>query len=115
MSALLAIRRVSKSRLSESQRENPEFGSVFSDHMFVADYVGGHWGDPRSFLTVRCFCRRLSAPFTTDNPSSKDSGRVELSMAGSPSSAPAKITPDSIARPLVWPCRKCRSHSSLKA
>jgi len=46
MSALLAIRRVSKSRLSESQRENPEFGSVFSDHMFVADYVGGHWGEP---------------------------------------------------------------------
>ena len=45
MSTLLAIRRISKSRISEEERENSEFGTVFSDHMFVADYASGHWSE----------------------------------------------------------------------
>jgi branched-chain amino acid aminotransferase len=47
MSAPIAITRVSQSRLTEALRENSEFGSTFSDHMFVADWEAGSWKQPQ--------------------------------------------------------------------
>jgi branched-chain amino acid aminotransferase len=37
------VRRTEKSRISETDFNNLPFGRVFSDHMFIADYVGGEW------------------------------------------------------------------------
>src|SRR5437016_3442748 len=45
MPQLLSITRIPESRLSEAVRENSEFGTVFSDHMLVADYEDGKWGE----------------------------------------------------------------------
>src|SRR4051812_1727674 len=36
----------SESRLSEELRENSAFGAVYSDHMFLADYIDGEWQSP---------------------------------------------------------------------
>jgi branched-chain amino acid aminotransferase len=36
-----------QSRLSELNMDNIQFGSYYSDHMFVADYRDGSWGDCR--------------------------------------------------------------------
>jgi branched-chain amino acid aminotransferase len=47
MPGVIAIHRTSKPRLSEQVRENAQFGAVFSDHMFVADYENGRWGEPQ--------------------------------------------------------------------
>jgi branched-chain amino acid aminotransferase len=47
MSAPIATTRSAQSRLTESLRENSEFGSTFSDHMFVADWEAGSWKTPR--------------------------------------------------------------------
>ena len=38
---------VSKSKLSELNLDDVQFGSTYSDHMFVADYRDGSWGDCR--------------------------------------------------------------------
>src|SRR5215471_17605622 len=43
----LSISRILESRLSEALRETAEFGCVFSDHMFVAEYDNGQWNEPR--------------------------------------------------------------------
>jgi len=43
MSTPISVTRVSQSRLTEALRENSEFGSTFSDHMFVADWEAGGW------------------------------------------------------------------------
>ncbi|HXC04357.1 MAG TPA: branched-chain amino acid aminotransferase [Bacteroidia bacterium] len=37
------IQKTSKSRLSELDQKNLQFGKYFSDHMFVADYANGEW------------------------------------------------------------------------
>src|SRR5262249_57529999 len=34
------------SRLSETSLETAQFGTVFSDHMLIANYENGHWGEP---------------------------------------------------------------------
>jgi branched-chain amino acid aminotransferase len=47
MSTPIPITRVSQSRLTESLRENSEFGATFSDHMFVADWEAGSWKQPQ--------------------------------------------------------------------
>jgi branched-chain amino acid aminotransferase len=47
MSTPIPITRVSTSRLTEALRENSEFGSTFSDHMFVADWEVGSWKQPQ--------------------------------------------------------------------
>ena len=39
----IKITRTSASRLPETDLDNPGFGKVFSDHMFVADYEDGQW------------------------------------------------------------------------
>lgn len=41
------ITRTAKSRLPETDLENPQFGKVYSDHMFIADYKNGSWGELR--------------------------------------------------------------------
>lgn len=38
--------RVAKSRLSSVDLENLKFGQILSDHMLVADYKDGQWGEP---------------------------------------------------------------------
>ena len=47
MSQPIPVTRVSQSRLTEALRENSEFGSTFSDHMFVADWEAGSWKPPQ--------------------------------------------------------------------
>jgi branched-chain amino acid aminotransferase len=47
MSRPIAITQVAQSRLTEALRENSEFGSTFSDHMFVADWEAGSWKTPQ--------------------------------------------------------------------
>lgn len=43
----IAINETSKSKLSEFDQDNLVFGKTYSDHMFVADFVDGKWGDFR--------------------------------------------------------------------
>jgi branched-chain amino acid aminotransferase len=43
----IKITKARESRVSEVDFDNIPFGRVFSDHMFVADYVDGQWTDPR--------------------------------------------------------------------
>ncbi len=47
MSATIPVTRTTKSRLTEDLRENSPFGTNYSDHMFVADYLDGEWRDAR--------------------------------------------------------------------
>jgi len=47
MSSPIASTRVAQSRLTEALRENSEFGSTFSDHMFVADWESAAWKPPQ--------------------------------------------------------------------
>src|SRR5918992_5074891 len=46
MPASLKVTRVDKSRLTEEVRERSAFGSAFADHMLVARYADGRWGEP---------------------------------------------------------------------
>jgi branched-chain amino acid aminotransferase len=43
----ISLERVKKSRVSEVAFSNLPFGTVFSDHMLVADYSSGQWAAPR--------------------------------------------------------------------
>ncbi len=43
----MKISKTEQSRLTGLQLENIPFGSVFTDHMLVADYADGEWGEPR--------------------------------------------------------------------
>lgn len=43
----IAIQRTEASRLPSTDLDNIKFGRVFSDHMFVMDYVDGAWQKPR--------------------------------------------------------------------
>ena len=43
----MQITKVSKSKISEVDFNNLTFGSVFSDHMFIADFKDGVWKDER--------------------------------------------------------------------
>lgn len=47
MSLEIAITKTGHSRLSETDFGNLPFGQTFSDHMFIADFVGGQWQDFR--------------------------------------------------------------------
>ncbi|MER2996025.1 branched-chain amino acid aminotransferase [Pontibacter populi] len=42
----IATQPVAKSRISELDFNNIEFGKIFSDHMLVADYKNGEWQNP---------------------------------------------------------------------
>lgn len=46
MLATIPVTRTAKSRLTPELRDNAAFGAVFSDHMLVADYANGKWGEP---------------------------------------------------------------------
>lgn len=43
----IRIEKNSKSKLQQVDLENPVFGKVYSDHMFIADYENGEWKDLR--------------------------------------------------------------------
>jgi branched-chain amino acid aminotransferase len=43
----ISITKTSQSKLSTVDFDNIPFGKVFSDHMFIADYKNGEWGDFR--------------------------------------------------------------------
>jgi len=43
----IQVTKTPKSRLSEVNFDDIPFGKVFSDHMFMADYEGGQWKNPR--------------------------------------------------------------------
>ncbi len=43
----IKIEKVGQSRLREVDEENIQFGKVYSDHMFIADYKDGEWTDLR--------------------------------------------------------------------
>jgi branched-chain amino acid aminotransferase len=47
VSETIPIRRTELSRLSKVDFKNLPFGTVFSDHMLVAEYRQGRWGEPR--------------------------------------------------------------------
>lgn len=42
----IPVTRTTTPRFSEQLRDSAAFGAVFSDHVLVADYAGGKWGDP---------------------------------------------------------------------
>jgi branched-chain amino acid aminotransferase len=46
MPATLKITRAATSRLTEALREQAPFGTVFADHMLVADHADGRWSEP---------------------------------------------------------------------
>jgi branched-chain amino acid aminotransferase len=46
MPATLRVTRVEVSRLTEAVREESAFGTVFSDHMLVAQFADGRWDEP---------------------------------------------------------------------
>jgi len=46
MPATISVTRTPASRLTPELRDTAPFGAVFSDHMLVADYADGKWGDP---------------------------------------------------------------------
>ncbi|MBC6401566.1 MAG: branched-chain amino acid aminotransferase [Ekhidna sp.] len=43
----IQIQKTQKSKLSKVDIDNPEFGKLFSDHMFLADYRDGEWQNLR--------------------------------------------------------------------
>jgi branched-chain amino acid aminotransferase len=47
MLATISITKTTSSRLTPELRDKAAFGAVFSDHMLVADYANGKWGEPR--------------------------------------------------------------------
>ncbi|HMQ59630.1 MAG TPA: branched-chain amino acid aminotransferase [Flavilitoribacter sp.] len=47
MNHTISIERTRQSKLNSVDFGNLPFGKVFSDHMFVADYAGGQWQNPR--------------------------------------------------------------------
>lgn len=45
-SAAIPVTRTTTSRFSEALRDGAAFGAVFADHVLVADYADGAWGEP---------------------------------------------------------------------
>ena len=43
----IAIEKIGRSRLPDHDLDSVKFGRVFSDHMFVMEYGGGQWGQPK--------------------------------------------------------------------
>lgn len=43
----IAIEKVTRSRISETDFSHLEFGAVYADHMFVVDYKKGQWGNAK--------------------------------------------------------------------
>ena len=47
MTTTLRIERIQESKISSVDFSNLPFGSVYSDHMFITEFVNGEWRDPR--------------------------------------------------------------------
>jgi len=52
----MEVTKVAESKISEIDFHNIQFGKVYSDHMFVADFKGGEWGnlkiDPYEMMKI---------------------------------------------------------------
>lgn len=46
-SLAIPVQKIAKSKIQETDFSNLVFGKTISDHMFVADYIGGEWTDLR--------------------------------------------------------------------
>ncbi len=47
LATTIPVTKTTASRLTPDIRDNSAFGAVFSDHMLVADYANGKWGEPK--------------------------------------------------------------------
>src|SRR5436190_236581 len=47
MFATIPVTKATTTRMTPELRDNAAFGAVFSDHMLVADWTNGKWGEPR--------------------------------------------------------------------
>ena len=47
MLATIPVTKTTQSRMTAELRDNAAFGAVFSDHMLIADWTAGKWGEPR--------------------------------------------------------------------
>ena len=47
MTTTLRIERIQESKISSVDFSNLPFGSVYSDHMFITEFIDGEWRDPR--------------------------------------------------------------------
>ncbi len=47
ISQALEINKVSESKIGQVDFENLNFGKIFTDHMFVCDYIDGEWKSPK--------------------------------------------------------------------
>ncbi|MBK7408394.1 MAG: branched-chain amino acid aminotransferase [Saprospirales bacterium] len=47
MKYTIKVTRTTKSRISDVDFDNIPFGRLFSDHMFIAEYINGEWVNPR--------------------------------------------------------------------
>jgi branched-chain amino acid aminotransferase len=92
MSAPIAITRVSQSRLTETLRENSEFGSTFSDHMFVADWEAGSWKQPQIIPFGPISFSPALTPFHYGQAIFEGSKRIARRTAASRSFVHAKIS-----------------------
>ena len=52
--ASIPVTRSATPRFSEALRDTAAFGAVFSDHVLVADYAEGQWGEPAIVPSARC-------------------------------------------------------------
>ena len=43
----ISVEKAAQSRIGELDLENIQFGKIYSDHMFMADYANGQWNDLR--------------------------------------------------------------------
>ncbi len=43
----IKTQKTTNSKLASTDLKNPQFGKVYSDHMFIADYANGEWKDLR--------------------------------------------------------------------
>lgn len=43
----IPVRQISQSKIDQVDFENIQFGKIYSDHMFIADYDGKQWGGLR--------------------------------------------------------------------
>ena len=57
----IVVEKVEKSRISEINPENIQFGKNYSDHMLVAQYENGAWGQPE----IKPFSNLSLSPATT--------------------------------------------------
>ena len=116
MLATIPITKTTASRLTPELRDNAAFGAVFSDHMLVADFVSGKWGEPRIIpYGAQPLAAAPARARITARASSKASRRFRAPTAARWCSVPTPITRAWRRPASAWRCRKCRRRSSSTA